>query len=525
MAEHRENDPTDIASDDEGTERLEPEKRRDSDAPTEVTGAGDDADAPTEITGTGEPTDASTEITDAGDDAATEVTGGRDAPTEAAGEDAPTAVSAGATDYGRRRPSPLAAMRPGYVLKERFRLEEKLGEGGMGAVFRAVDQRKVETRHHNPHVAIKLLAGDFSRDARAFIALQRETDKSQTLAHPNIITVYDFDRDGDVFFMTMESLVGETLDKVIRSPERDRQKALRYIAELASGIAYAHRRNIVHSDLKPPNIFITEDDTLKILDFGIARAFSAIEEDRKGRADDVEIVGLTPAYASCEMFEGKDPHPADDVYAIGLIAYEMLTGEHPFGRKKAIDAREEGLKPKRIKGIPGYQWQAIARALAFDRTARWQDAEQFRRKFSGVGRRVKQLSAALLVAVISFGGYLALYEPEAGPDIPFEELPPATQQQVTDSLSEARQALKFGDINGALFYFDKAYRLHPRNREVMKELDGVLDRILGNMNEGAAAEQQRAYLSQIRELLKYESLSQNPRLIDKKKALEQSLEG
>lgn len=472
--------------------------------------------------------DEATERVDENEEAPTEIVdddASADAPTEVAGDNEPTSVAPPRGSARQSGHDPVAAMRPGHMLKDRFRLEEKLGSGAMGAVFRAVDQRRVETQHHNPDVAIKLISGDFARDSRAFIALQRETDKSQTLAHPNIITVYDFDRDGDVFFMTMESLVGKTLDDYIAEGGHDRKEVIGYIEDIANAIAYAHRRNIVHSDLKPQNIFVTGDGTLKVLDFGIARAFSAMDESgtpTDPKTDNTgEVAGLTPTYASCEMFERQEPHPADDVYAIGLIAYEMLAGEHPFGRKRAVDARAEGLKPKRIRGLSRYQWQAIAKALAFERADRWQDAEAFRRKFSGVGRRVRQLSAALLLAVVGFGGYMLFFQPESGPEIPFEELPPATQQEVDTALSEAQRARQFGDLNGALFYLDKAYRLHPRNRRVMDELDSVVSQVLARMEKPATPEERQRYISQIEELQKYESLSQNPKLAARKKELEQ----
>lgn len=411
-------------------------------------------------------------------------------------------------------PDTSAELAPGSVLKERFRIEKQLGEGGMGAVYLATDRRKVETRHHDPTLAIKVIRGQFARDSRAFIALQREADKSQRLAHPNIITVYDFDRDGDTFFMTMEALKGGTLSDVITSSAGASEQTLEWISDLAKGVAYAHQRDIVHSDLKPDNVFITDDKRLKILDFGIARALSNVE-GRAGSRD--EVVGLTPAYASCEMFERADPHPADDVYAIGVIAYQALTGEHPFGRKKSIVAREEGMKPARIKSLSGYQWQAIAKALAFNREDRWQDADEFLRKFTGQGRRVRQLAMALLVAVLSFSAYLALYEGPVGPETPFEELPLALQQEVSGVIAEAHQAKKFGDLNGSLFYLDRAYGLHPRNLEVMDLLDDFLDQVFAAMDSSQMSRAQR--LAQVEELLKYESLSQNRRLIKARKEL------
>lgn len=494
------------SGDDDGVTRLTSD---DSDAPTEITH--DDAEPaaakPTSLTGSeGDPSSVPA------NDAATELV-----------DDAATTMATPAHPQTSRSANPLAIMQPGYMLKDRFRLEKKLGAGTMGAVFRAVDQRRVETQHHDPSVAIKLIAGDFSKDSRAFIALQRETDKSQTLAHPNIITVYDFDRDGDVFFMTMESLSGSTLDVYIKNGEDSRKQRLAYIEDMANAIAYAHKRNIVHSDVKPQNIFVTNERTLKVLDFGIARAVSVIDDDKSQNKKTDEIAGLTPTYASCEMFEKAEPHPSDDVYAIGLIAYEMLTGEHPFGRKKATQAKAEGLKPKKIKGLSSYQWHAISKALAFDRVNRWEDAEQFRRKFTGAGRVVKQLSAVLLLAIAGFGAYIMFFQPEAGPDIPFEQLPPATQQEFNAALNEGKQALRFGDINGALFYFDEAYTLHPRNERVMDEFDTLLGKILVSMPADAPADDKRRALAQIEELQKYESLEQNPRLANKKKELELQL--
>lgn len=411
------------------------------------------------------------------------------------------------------------SLEPGAILKERFYLEKKLGEGGMGAVYLARDQRKVEAKHSNPYVAVKLINGDFSQDARAFIALQRETDKSQTLAHPNIITVYDFDRDGDVFFMTMEALAGDTLETLIENQQGETSDLVSYIANVASGISYAHQRNIVHSDIKPANIFLTNSGQLKILDFGIARALSSVDGASVSPSDG-EVVGLSPAYASCEMFARAEPHPADDVFAIGLLAYELLTGEHPFGRKRATEAKKLGLKPKKIKSITAYQWEAIAKALAFDRADRWPDAEAFYRKFTGAGRRVRQLSAALVVAVLSFAVYLSFFDEDGGPDIPFDKLPVATQSMVQKNIDEAGTALSFADLNGALFYLDKAYSLHPRNRRVMAMLDDFINPLLQDMESNARSEGAGAYLQQLDELMKYPFLAQHPRLVDMKKYLQ-----
>jgi serine/threonine protein kinase len=162
---------------------------------------------------------------------------------------------------------------PGSIIKDRFVIESQIGHGGMGVVYRARDLRKEETRDRDPYVALKVLSDQFRRDQRMVIALQREARKAQTLAHPNITTVYDFDRDDATVFITMEVLEGDPLNRVIESnPEGlSRPRALTIIRGLCLGLAYAHNKSIVHSDFKPGNVFLTDDNRTKILDFGIAR--------------------------------------------------------------------------------------------------------------------------------------------------------------------------------------------------------------------------------------------------------------
>jgi predicted Ser/Thr protein kinase len=147
----------------------------------------------------------------------------------------------------------------GAVIRDRFVLESLLGRGGMGIVFAALDRRKEEARDPNPHIAIKILNADFQQHPDALIALQREARKAQTLAHPNVVTVFDFDRDGASVYMTMERLRGRSLDAMVREARGrgiGREAALPIIRGIAEGLAYAHRKGIVHSDLKPGNVFV-----------------------------------------------------------------------------------------------------------------------------------------------------------------------------------------------------------------------------------------------------------------------------
>ncbi|QIB67050.1 serine/threonine-protein kinase [Kineobactrum salinum] len=181
----------------------------------------------------------------------------------------------------------------GRLLKKRFVLEDVLGEGGMGLVYKARDLRKVEAEDRNPYIAVKVLGQNFKDHPQAFVSLQQEAVKSQKLAHPNIVTVHDFDRDGDTIFMTMELLKGDPLDSLLRlEAPFSKEVALRYFNDLCAGLDYAHKRGLIHSDFKPGNIFVTTGGTVKILDFGIARAASkgALSHDY----DAGELGALTP---------------------------------------------------------------------------------------------------------------------------------------------------------------------------------------------------------------------------------------
>ncbi|HEU5443844.1 MAG TPA: protein kinase, partial [Steroidobacteraceae bacterium] len=279
------------------------------------------------------------------------------------------------SDPNRWSAGRTVALIVGSIIKERFVLEEELGRGGMGIVFKARDLRMEEAQDRNPFVAVKILNEEFKRHPESLKALQREFRKAQSLAHPNVVTVGDFDRDGGNVFMTMELLEGEPLDQVIKRTEGrglEKRKALRITRDICRAMAYAHERGIVHSDFKPANAFLTSDGTVKVFDFGIARA--ARHSDRASGTvtlfDAGTLGALTPAYASCEMIEGLEPDVRDDVYAIACVAYELLTGKHPFDRKSAEQARAGGLTPARPAGLSRRQWAALRRGLAFRRERR-----------------------------------------------------------------------------------------------------------------------------------------------------------
>lgn len=391
-------------------------------------------------------------------------------------------ASAGATLYGTSKElasRDIQDLPAGTIIKDRFVTQGLLGRGGMGVVYRVKDLRKEETQDRDPYLAMKVLNESYRLDQRMVIAMQREARKAQTLAHPNISTVYDFDRDGQLVFMTMELLEGDPLDEFIKkNPEGiPRDRAISIIRGLCLGLAYAHNKNIIHSDFKPGNIFLTTDKRVKILDFGIARAgpVNDLDESSEATQFDAGTLGaLTPAYASCEMFSGQAPHPADDVYALAVVSYQLLTGRHPFNNQPAYKARQLGLVPAHIKGLKRREWRAIEHGLAFDRQDRTGHASIFLREYEG-SPRIRLALAAVASALVITSGYLVYEESRKvianRPDFAFSTLPIEIQKTFQTRLDDGRMLESFSDYSSALEQYKAAYQLHPKNSDAVQALE------------------------------------------------------
>jgi protein kinase-like protein len=414
----------------------------------------------------------------------------------------------------RRVPSlpPLTAHNaaaPGMTIRGRYELEHLLGQGGMGQVWKALDLVAQRAQDPTPHVAIKLISTDFESHPEAFIALQRETRKAQALAHPNIVTVHNFDLDGSAgarAFMSMELLDGQPLDAVIRAHPAGmaRLPALPIVQGMASGLGYAHRKGLVHLDFKPGNVFVTANGQAKILDFGIARAVRGGEAAARNDVFDAGSLGaMTLAYASPQMLAHEDPQPADDVYALGLVSYELLSGRHPFNRLPANDALQQRLRPAPISGLRRHEWRAVERALDFERARRWPDAGAFQRAYSGRGRLAKSLAAAVAVMAI-VAGVLGYRSYVAGlPDIPFAKLPADVQGEIRTHLQQADEAWALTQkgqsvlINDAVSEYAAAWELQPRNAEASRGLRQSADYIIERLKAVPDADVRRQQLQEL----------------------------
>jgi serine/threonine protein kinase len=193
----------------------------------------------------------------------------------------------------------------GRVLRDRYVLVDRLGSGGKGSAFKALDRYRANLPEAQQYVAIKILHGTAANRGELLANLRREFYRTQVLSHRNIVNVFELDRDGDVDFFTMEFLEGELLSRVmgrLQPLPMSRPQAWAIIREIGSGLEYVHARNVVHADLKPHNIMITDSGEVRILDFG-ASSTSAEQSPEDRLRPRIAFSSVTPAYASCELLE------------------------------------------------------------------------------------------------------------------------------------------------------------------------------------------------------------------------------
>jgi TolB-like protein len=276
----------------------------------------------------------------------------------------------------------------GQILGGRYRIERELGEGGMGVVYLAKDaQIAGET------FAIKVLKEPL--DAQALSLLREEVRRTRKLSHPNVVDVHSVNVDGQRLYVLMEYLEGKSLDGLL-DEEFGRgmpfSHAWPIIEDVGAALSNAHDHNVVHSDLKPANVFVTTAGRTKLLDFGIARVSRGPLLHKPSGP-----LALTPDYASCEMLEGKEADRRDDIYSFACVIYEMLCGERPFGELTALEAREAAAKVTPLQGLSRQQNAALAQALAFDREGRTASVEKLLEGLAAEQPRSRP--AALLVAV------------------------------------------------------------------------------------------------------------------------------
>ena len=213
------------------------------------------------------------------------------------------------------------------TFNNRYRLDSKLGEGGMATVYCGTDTLL------RRRVAIKVLRQQYAADAEFVRRFYQEAESAARLSHPNIVNTYDVGREGDTYYIVMELVDGPSLAELISSDGKIPEPvAIDYATQICNGLAYAHRTGLLHRDIKPANILVTKDDVVKLSDFGIARAVS---QQTMAMTKPGMVMGSV-FYLSPEQAQGHELHETSDLYSLGIVIYQMLTGKLPFSGESPV---------------------------------------------------------------------------------------------------------------------------------------------------------------------------------------------
>src|SRR3954471_20270857 len=288
----------------------------------------------------------------------------------------------------------------GRVFSGRYEIQREVAQGGMAEVYLARDQLL------NRPVALKALFPEYAREPSFVERFRREAQAAANLNHPNIVAIYDWGQEGGTYFIVMEYVEGRSLRDLVRSEAPlDANQAAEITAEIASALAFAHRNGVVHRDVKPGNVLLTRSGNVKVTDFGIARAGTS-----DGLTQTGSVMG-TATYFSPEQAQGLSVDGRSDVYSLGVVLYEMVTGGAPFTGDSPVavaykHVREAPVPPsRRNPDVPPDLEHIILTAMAKDPDLRYQSADDMRADLLRF-RRGRPLAAAPVTALIADGGTL-----------------------------------------------------------------------------------------------------------------------
>jgi serine/threonine protein kinase len=295
----------------------------------------------------------------------------------------PEAASLSAVDIPKpnseqRHPKPSSEQRhpcTGDLLRGRYRLGGILERDGVGTVYEATDLDRLDLSEASRKTAIKVLHKTVSGRPDSYNEWRRQFQYLQSLSHPSILRVHEFDRDGDTVFFSMELLSGQPLSAVLSNRDHlalERAHAAAIIRQVGDAILHAHCHGVVHGDIRPPNIFVTDEGEIRVSGFG---ASPAVASDRRASdpESDQQLSVARSAYASYQVLAGGRPEVGDDVYGIACLACVLLSGYHPFNNRSAAEARALHLKPRRPPGLTHHQWNALRSGLSVERERRPSD--------------------------------------------------------------------------------------------------------------------------------------------------------
>ena len=257
------------------------------------------------------------------------------------------------------------------LLNRRYRLDNQQGSGGMAVIYKATDLALGRI------VAVKILRPSLTNDHSFLVRFRQEARNVANLSHPNIVTVHDVGQDNNTHYIVMEYIEGANLKDIIREEAPlSIARVLDLGIQICAGVGYAHRAQLVHADVKPQNILVTDNSKVKVTDFGIAQALAATQPQERQK-----VVWGSPHYFSPEQAQGEYPTPASDVYSLGIVLFEMLTGRLPFvgTDQQALALAHIRDAPPRLSEInpqiPTDLERIILKALSKDPNARHRSAD------------------------------------------------------------------------------------------------------------------------------------------------------
>ncbi|WP_035701562.1 Stk1 family PASTA domain-containing Ser/Thr kinase, partial [Glycomyces tenuis] len=280
------------------------------------------------------------------------------------------------------------------LLGGRYEIGEVVGYGGMAEVHRGRDLRL------GRDVAVKLLRADLSRDESFLVRFRREAQNSASLNHPNIVAVFDTGEEHGIPYMVMEFVNGRTLKEVLMAEGRfDPVTACEVVADMCSALDFSHKHHIIHRDVKPGNVMLSDTNQVKVMDFGIARALAS------GQATMTQtsaVIG-TAQYLSPEQARGETVDARSDVYAVGCVLYELLVGHPPFTGDNPVSVayqhvREEARPPSELNpSVPATVDAVVMKALAKNPDHRYRSAGEMREDLIRAARG-GEVSAPMVMA-------------------------------------------------------------------------------------------------------------------------------
>jgi serine/threonine protein kinase len=341
---------------------------------------------------------------------------GADADADA---DAAVVIEPVAAEPVAAQPRRAPLLQHGTLLAGRYRLDQPVGSGGYCIVFLAYDERHQAFETSNQPIVVKALRSDLADDDRAIARLKHEFRTVRRLSHPGIVRVLDLDCDAGQWFFTMEFLEGESLAQRLRDPRRcdvALEQALRILEGCAAALDYAHARGEVHGDVKPANIFLTRTQEARLIDWS-GRGPQVDDED----GDSLRSRAATRAYASPEVLDGAWPERTDDVFSLACVAYQLISGRHPFEGAASVEWRDTDRRPTRVDVLPDGAARALEHALSWHRQDRPASAGEFIAALTAPEEPAAVI-APPPAATVEMGDPIAADDP--APAIP----PPATER-------------------------------------------------------------------------------------------------